>query len=34
VGFLHRVILDHLAGQYLATLPVDAQAEESLPAHP
>jgi hypothetical protein len=26
VGFLHRVILDHLAGQYLATLPADAQA--------
>ena len=27
VGFLHRVVLDHLAGQYLATLPADAQAE-------
>jgi hypothetical protein len=27
VGFLHRVILDHLAGQYLATLPAAAQAE-------
>ncbi|HZO68682.1 MAG TPA: NACHT domain-containing protein [Kribbellaceae bacterium] len=26
-GFLHRVVLDHLAGQYLATLPPDAQAE-------
>jgi len=26
-GFLHRVVLDHLAGQYLATLPADAQAE-------
>lgn len=26
VGFLHRVILDHLAGQYLATLPAGAQA--------
>ena len=25
VGFLHRVILDHLAGQYLATLPAGAQ---------
>jgi hypothetical protein len=24
-GFLHRVVLDHLAGQYLATLPEDAQ---------
>lgn len=27
VGFLHRVILDHLAGQYLATLPAGAQSE-------
>jgi hypothetical protein len=27
LGFLHRVVLDHLAGQYLATLPSDAQAE-------
>jgi hypothetical protein len=27
VGFLHRVVLDHLAGQYLATLPANAQAE-------
>jgi hypothetical protein len=27
VGFLHRVILDHLAGQYLARLPADLQAE-------
>jgi hypothetical protein len=26
-GFLHRVVLDHLAGQYLATLPADAQVE-------
>jgi len=26
-GFLHRVVLDHLAGQYLATLPADEQAE-------
>ncbi len=26
-GFLHRVVLDHLAGQYLATLPTDAQIE-------
>ncbi|WP_371636569.1 NACHT domain-containing protein [Streptomyces zaomyceticus] len=24
-GFLHRVVLDHLAGQYLATLPAEAQ---------
>ena len=27
VGFLHRVVLDHLAGQYLARLPADVQAE-------
>jgi hypothetical protein len=27
LGFLHRVVLDHLAGQYLATLPTDAQVE-------
>ena len=27
VGFLHRVVLDHMAGQYLATLPAAAQAE-------
>jgi hypothetical protein len=27
LGFLHRVVLDHLAGQYLATLPSDVQAE-------
>ncbi|SCL38829.1 NACHT domain-containing protein [Micromonospora rhizosphaerae] len=26
-GFLHRVVLDHMAGQYLATLPADAQVE-------
>jgi hypothetical protein len=26
VGFLHRVVLDHLAGQYLATLSADEQA--------
>jgi NACHT domain len=26
VGFLHRVVLDHLAGQYLATLPAGPQA--------
>jgi hypothetical protein len=26
-GFLHRVILDHLAGRFLATLPADKQAE-------
>jgi hypothetical protein len=26
-GFLHRVVLDHLAGQYLATLPATAQVE-------
>lgn len=26
-GFLHRVMLDHMAGQYLATLPADAQVE-------
>ncbi|WP_368679983.1 NACHT domain-containing protein (plasmid) [Rhodococcus opacus] len=25
VGFLHRVVLDHMAGQYLATLPGDEQ---------
>ncbi|TDD29621.1 NACHT domain-containing protein [Actinomadura sp. KC06] len=27
IGFLHRVVLDHMAGQYLATLPTDAQVE-------
>ena len=27
VGFLHRVVLDHSAGQYLATLPAGAQVE-------
>ncbi|VFA95724.1 Predicted NTPase (NACHT family) [Nocardia farcinica] len=27
VGFLHRVVLDHLAGQYLATLATEAQVE-------
>jgi hypothetical protein len=27
IGFMHRVVLDHLAGQYLATLPANAQAE-------
>jgi energy-coupling factor transporter ATP-binding protein EcfA2 len=27
VGFLHRVVLDHLAGQYLATLTLDHQLE-------
>lgn len=27
VGFVHRVLLDHLAGQYLATLPADEQAQ-------
>lgn len=27
VGFLHRVVLDHMAGQYLATLSADDQAE-------
>ena len=26
VGFLHRVVLDHMAGQYLATLAADEQA--------
>ncbi|MFF4880209.1 NACHT domain-containing protein [Micromonospora sp. NPDC000668] len=26
-GFLHRVVLDHMAGQYLATLPADEQVE-------
>ncbi|GAB2657526.1 NACHT domain-containing protein [Nocardia goodfellowii] len=27
VGFLHRVVLDHLAGQYLATLAAEVQVE-------
>jgi hypothetical protein len=27
VGFLHRVVLDHLAGQFLATLPPNEQVE-------
>ncbi|MGS2619683.1 NACHT domain-containing protein [Micromonospora sp. LZ34] len=26
-GFLHRVVLDHMAGQYLATLPANEQVE-------
>jgi hypothetical protein len=26
-GFLHRVVLDHMAGRYLAMLPADAQVE-------
>ncbi|GII34160.1 NACHT domain-containing protein [Planotetraspora mira] len=28
LGFLHRVVLDHLAGQYLATLPADEQVKD------